>query len=70
MPITETVHFFMVWNKEGKHPRVTHKTYKVAEAEAARLAAKHPGRKFIVLQAVTKISEPPPEPMSAQAFGV
>lgn len=68
-PIHETVHFFMVWNKNGKNPRATHANRSIAETEAARLAARHPGQKFIVLQAVDKIHVPA-QPTSAQAFGI
>lgn len=48
------VRFWMVWNKNGGAPKVTHKSYENAASEACRLARKCPGEKFIVLQAQRK----------------
>lgn len=45
---------WFVWTKTGSMPKKRHATRDKAEAEAARLAAKHPGKKFIVLQMVSK----------------
>ena len=55
----EPVEFFMVWTKWGHAPRRTHNTREVAQAEAGRLARLYAPKKFIVLQAVTKISAAP-----------
>lgn len=52
----ETPEFYMVWTKKGRIPRMAHHTRAKAEAEAERLALLNPGKKFIVLQAVNKIS--------------
>lgn len=48
------VKFYMVWNKNGGPPKVTHDTYHQAAFAARSMARKHPGEKFIVLQAVRK----------------
>jgi hypothetical protein len=60
--IHEKPRFFMVWNKDGGAPTVAHNTRNAATVEAERLAARYPGRKFIVLQAIDKISTPAPAP--------
>lgn len=44
--------FFLVWRADGSPPLVPHKTYREAEDEAMRLASKHPGLEFHVLQSV------------------
>lgn len=54
--IHQNVSFFMVWNKRGRSPKAVHNTRDRATTEAARLAAKFPGEKFIVLEAVDKVS--------------
>lgn len=56
----EDCKFWMVWTKTGRVPKFTHHTRADAEAEADRLAALHPGRKFIVLQAYRKSHVPLP----------
>jgi len=61
-PICEPVSFWTVWTKTGHVPRKTHSTAADAEAEALRLAALHPGKKFIVLHAVSKLSYAAPTP--------
>lgn len=53
--------FYFVWTKKGHVPRKTHTTGEKAMKEAERLAKLHPGRKFIVLKAVTKVSVDAPE---------
>lgn len=64
-PICEPVEFWMVWTKTGHSPRKTHTTGAAAETEALRLAALHPGKKFIVLRAVSKLSFAAPEAVAA-----
>lgn len=54
--VRESMNVWVVWNKNGRAPRFFHKEQDGAEAEAARLALKVPGRKFIVLQMVSKFS--------------
>lgn len=49
---------FFVWTKTGRRPVFAHENGEKAEAEAQRLAAKHPGRKFIVMQAMGKFHIP------------
>ena len=70
--LAEKATFWFVWTKTGRVPHFTHKTYEAAVREATRLARKHPTKKFIVLQAVSKFSvvgewhdrdEPASEPM-------
>lgn len=48
------VKFYMVWNKNGGPPKVTHETYHEAANAARSMARRFPGQKFIVLQAVRK----------------
>lgn len=55
----EPAEFWFVWTKHGHVPRRTHDTAASAEAEATRLAAKCPGKKFIVLRAYAKFSVKP-----------
>jgi hypothetical protein len=43
-------------------PTVKHPTVEAAQAEAARLARKHPGRTFEILQAIALTSVTVPEP--------
>ena len=45
---------WFVWTKYGRRPTFVHNTREDAEREAARLAAKRPGKKFIVMQTVSK----------------
>lgn len=47
-----------IWTKNGRRPSFFHPSREQAEAEAARLAAKQPGKKFLVMQVVSKISVP------------
>jgi hypothetical protein len=61
-PLAEPVDFYMVWTKTGYPPRRAHDSLDAAQTEARRLALQHPGKKFIVLQALSKHSvtaEPP-----------
>ena len=53
---TEPCQFWFVWTKRGRVPRYAHSSYTDACNEAMRLARKHPGRKFIVLEGVAKFS--------------
>jgi hypothetical protein len=52
--IREDKGIWCIWNKRGRMPRVFHETREKAEAEAQRLARKHPGHKFIVIQMESK----------------
>jgi hypothetical protein len=52
----EPVKFWWVWTKTGSTPTTFHESEEEALYEAARLARKHPDRKFIVLKAYAKIS--------------
>ncbi len=52
----EAMDVWVVWNKTGRRPQFFHETREGAETEAARLALKHQGRKFIVLHMVSKFS--------------
>lgn len=45
---------FLIWTKGGRNPRFWHGQRDTAEAEASRLAAKHPGTAFIVVAMVSK----------------
>lgn len=47
---------YCVWTKRGRRPTFFHPTKELAEAEAERLAIKHPGQKFIVMQMMGKFS--------------
>ena len=47
-----------VWTKFGRHPSYYHADRAGAETEAARLAHKHPGWKFIVMHMTGKFSVP------------
>lgn len=58
--LIEPVTFWMVWTKTGHMPRYFHHSREGAETEARRLALRHPGLRFIVLEAVTKVSVTPP----------
>lgn len=55
----EAASFWFVWTKTGHVPRKAHNSCADAEMEAIRLARQCPGKKFIVLQAVTKFSVAP-----------
>ena len=52
--IQQDAEFWFVWTKTGRVPRYAHGSAQAARNEAIRLAAKHPGRKFIVLRALSK----------------
>lgn len=55
MDITQApMDVWFVWTKHGRRPAFAHNTREDAEREAARLAAKRPGMKFIVMQTVSK----------------
>ena len=49
-----------VWTKGGRRPSFFHATQEGAEREAARLAEKTPGKKFIVMHVVSKFGVEPP----------
>lgn len=42
--------FWMVYNPKGCKPSVSHPTEEIATSEAKRLAAEHPGERFVVLE--------------------
>lgn len=46
---------WFVWTKTGRNPKFVHDTREAASAEAERLAVLHPGKKFHVLHAVSKV---------------
>lgn len=52
--------FWMVYGEGKSAPTVKHATVRLAEEEAKRLAAKHPGVKFHVLGNIGCYSEAPP----------
>ena len=58
----EEIGTYCVWTKWGRRPQFFHPTLELAEAEAARLAALHPGRKFIVMKMEGKFSVPADQP--------
>jgi hypothetical protein len=61
---------FCIWQKDGRRPRAWHDTLDIAMAEAERLARAVPGKKFIVMQALCKVSQPVEatgEPQNAEA---
>ena len=62
-PIWEYPQFYFVWTKRGHVPRYAHSKFSVACAEAKRLAAKHPGEKFIVLGSISKVHVAVAEPL-------
>ena len=45
--------FWMVWRKDDRTPVFQHETLECARREAERMAEKHPGAEFIVLEAVS-----------------
>ena len=44
--------FWFVWSPQGQLPEFRHDSEDLAHVEAQRLAYKHPGRTFVVLQSV------------------
>jgi len=46
--------FWMIWNPGNMQPRVQHESLESAKLEAERLARKHPGEDYIVLESVGK----------------
>jgi hypothetical protein len=54
----ENCNFGMVWTKSGHNPRFIHDDVEAAMYEAERLAKQNPGKKYIVLAAIMKISAP------------
>lgn len=47
--------FWLVWRHDGASPTVRHPTSAAAYAEANRLALRHPGAEFFVLEAVGRV---------------
>lgn len=47
---------FCVWTKTGHRPKFFHPTLELAEAEAVRLALSNRGKKFLVMQMISKFS--------------
>lgn len=52
--------FWMVWNLEGRSPKVRHFTEESATGEAKRLSKENPGQKFYVVEAISKCIMPDP----------
>lgn len=48
--------FWLVWNEDGAAPHFKHETPDAAEREAIRLATCNPGRSFVVLAPVARIT--------------
>lgn len=48
----ELTKFWFVWNPAARAPQYRHGSKALAQQEAERLAALHPGQQFIVLKAV------------------
>lgn len=67
----EAVDTWCIWTKTGRRPSFFHPTREKAEKEAARLAAKRPGKKFLVMQVVSKfgvpVEAPAPSPVGERA---
>lgn len=57
----ESIGSYCVWTKLGRKPFFYHPTLAGAEAEAARLAALHPGKKFLVMKMEAKYHVPAAE---------
>lgn len=53
--IKQVNRFWMVLNLAGEAPTYRHRSFDAARAEAERLAQKHPGQIFVVLEPVTAI---------------
>jgi len=51
---SEPMHTYCIWTKTGHRPRRFHAKLSVANAEAKRLAAANPGKKFIVMRMLRK----------------
>lgn len=54
--MAEAPPFWLVWCEDGGVPTVKHRDPRSAEVEARRLAGKNPGRSFLVLSPVTRIT--------------
>ena len=52
---------WIVWCLNGGSPTVMHKTEKEALTEAARLAAKHPGKEFVIFKSETSVRTEKPQ---------
>lgn len=63
----EAIGSWCIWTKTGHRPRFFHPTQEQAEAEAARLAEATPGKKFLVMQMVSKFGVEPVAPESVSA---
>jgi hypothetical protein len=51
-PIYRGNSFYLVYRTDGSNPAVKHQSRGEAEAEAIRLAKKHPGKEFFVVHAI------------------
>lgn len=54
--IREPQSVWCIWTKTGHRPTFFHQNKRRAVKEAERLARLHPGKKFIVMRVVEKIS--------------
>jgi hypothetical protein len=59
--IREPQSVWCIWTKTGHGPRFFHPNRRRAEREAERLAHLNPGKKFLVMQVVAKVSVEAPQ---------
>lgn len=55
-------HFWLVWRENDRNPTFVHKTKESAVEEAKRLAVKHPGSAFYIMQSLFGLKAIIPEP--------
>ena len=56
--------YWLVWNMKGITPSKQHPTYEAARAEAMRLALKHLGECFVVVESMIEFQTAAPEVIS------
>jgi hypothetical protein len=62
----EAIGSWCIWTKTGRRPAFFHPTQELAEAEAARLAERTPGKKYLVMQVVSKFGLDPLAQLAAE----